>query len=140
LLPSLDGVDHNGINHNGTDRTRDTQQFFTRYAKALLDRDHDTIADLYAVPGLIAFPDQRVAVTDREQTRQMFAQNWSAYDGVTEAIPEVVVVQTAHSVWADVTWSYGGGPRERYVYQLLRGPAGWQIGVLTPLELSPREP
>lgn len=37
------------------------------------------------------------------------------------------------SVWADVTWGYGGGPRERFCYQLIEGPDGYQIAVLTPL-------
>ncbi|MCM0640061.1 hypothetical protein [Cellulomonas wangsupingiae] len=52
--------------HEGTD------DFFARYARALLARDADAIADMYAV---------------------------------------------------------------RHVYQLLDGPDGWQIGVLTPMEL-----
>ncbi|MCC2335407.1 DUF4440 domain-containing protein [Cellulomonas wangsupingiae] len=116
--------------HEGTD------DFFARYARALLARDADAIADMYAVPALIAFPGRSIAVGDREQTRESFADSWSAYEGVTEADPRVqVVAATRHSVWADVTWSYGGREQERYVYQLLDGPDGWQIGVLTPMEL-----
>ena len=108
--------------------------FFARYAQALLDRDAEKIADMYAVPALIAFPGQSIAVSERSQTRDFFATNWSGYDGVQEADPCVAIVaRTDHSVWADVTWSYDGRPRERYVYQLLSGSAGWQIGVLTPL-------
>ena len=41
--------------------------------------------------------------------------------------------ETGHSIWADVTWSYDGEPRERFCYQLARGDAGLQIAVLTPL-------
>jgi hypothetical protein len=37
------------------------------------------------------------------------------------------------SVWADVTWSYGGRARERFCYQLVPGDDGYQIAVLTPL-------
>ncbi len=109
-------------------------EFFTRYARALLDRDADVIADIYAVPALIAFPGQSIAVSDKVQTRDFFASNWSGYDGITEAEPRLTIIaQTDHSVWVDVTWSYTGEAQERYVYQLLNGPAGWQIGVLTPL-------
>ena len=113
-----------------------TDDFFARYARALLARDADAIADMYAVPALIAFPGQSIAVGDREQTRASFADNWSAYEGVTEADPRVqVLAATGHSVWAAVTRSYGGREQERYVYQLLDGPDGWQIGVLTPMDL-----
>lgn len=111
-------------------------EFFTRYAQALLDRDAETIADMYAVPALIAFPGQSIAVSDRSQTRDFFAANWSGYDGVQEADPRAAIVaRSGHSIWADVTWSYDGQPREHYIYQLLDGPNGWQIGVLTPLDL-----
>lgn len=107
------------------------ENFLARYAEALLARDADAVADLYAVPALIA-------VTEREQTRDFFAANWAGYNGVTEADPEAsVIARAAHSVWVDVTWRYAGEPRERYVYQLLDGPSGWQIGVLTPLALWP---
>lgn len=110
------------------------KEFFSRYARALLDRDAEAIADLYAVPGLIAFPGQSIAVSERAQTRDFFASSWGGYAGVTEADPSVhIVAQTGHSVWVDVTWSYGGEPRERFIYQLLDGPNGWQVGVLTPL-------
>ena len=113
------------------------ETFFTRYAQALLDRDAEAVADLYAVPCLIAFPGQCFAVTSREQTRDFFAGSWDGYDGVTEAEPRIeVIAQTGHSVWADVTWSYGGKPRERFVYQLLDSGSGWQVGVLTPLEVG----
>lgn len=112
------------------------QQFFARYSQALLDRDAETIAGMYAVPALIAFPGQSIAVSDSAQTRDFFAGNWAGYEGITEAEPQVTIVaQTGHSVWADVTWSYDGQPRERYIYQLLDGAVGWQIGVLTPLDV-----
>lgn len=110
--------------------------FFRTYAQALLDRDSETLARLYAVPALIAFPGQCIAVSDREQTRQFFDQAAVQYDGVTEAEPAVTVLAaTAHSIWADVVWSYDGQPRERFVYQLLRDgdSDAWQVGVLTPL-------
>lgn len=112
-----------------------TTDFFAHYARALLDRDADTIADMYAVPALIAFPGQSIAVSERTQTRDFFAASWGGYDGINEADPTLeIVAQTGHSVWADVTWSYDGQPRERYIYQLLHGPSGWQIAVLTPVE------
>lgn len=112
------------------------REFFARYAQALVARDAEAIADLYAVPALILFPDRSLVVSERTQTRDFFAANWSGYEGVQEADPEVrVVAQTHHSIWADVTWSYGGKPQERYIYQLLAGPDGWRIAVLTPMEL-----
>lgn len=46
-----------------------------------------------------------------------------------------IVAQSPHSVWADVTWKFGGEARERFIYQLVAGGAGWQVAMLTPLEL-----
>lgn len=118
------------------ERERLVGDFFARYAQALLDRDAETIADMYAVPALIAFPRQSIAVSERSQTRDFFAANWSGYDGIHDADPRVrIVASSEHSLWVDVTWSYDGQPRERYIYQLLGGAAEWQIGVLTPLDL-----
>ena len=37
------------------------------------------------------------------------------------------------SVWVDVTWSYGGQPRERFCYQLVEVADDWQITVLAPM-------
>jgi hypothetical protein len=37
------------------------------------------------------------------------------------------------SLWADVTWSYDGQPRERFCYQLVERTDGYQIAVLTPM-------
>ena len=110
--------------------------FFDRYARALLDRDADELARLYAVPSLILFPGQSVAVTDEGQTAAFFASSFDQYEGVTEALPAVTVVASAtHSTWAEVTWSYDGAPRERFVYQLVDGgQGGWKVGVLTPVE------
>jgi ketosteroid isomerase-like protein len=112
------------------------REFFETYTRALLDRNADAIAALYAVPALIAFPGQVIAVADRAQTAAFFASAFGQYDGVTDARAAVdVVAETGHSVWADVTWTYTGpAPGERNMYQLLRDEDGtWRIGVLTPL-------
>lgn len=114
--------------------TSDVQEFFNRYARALLDRDERAVAARYAVPGLILFPGSSIVVTDTEQTERFFASSWEQYAGVTEAAADVrVLAETTHSVWAEVTWRYDGEPRERFVYQLVQGERGWQIAVLTPL-------
>lgn len=108
--------------------------FFDGYAQALLDRDAEKLSRLYAVPALIAFPQQCIPVTDRLQTKEFFDQGWEQYAGVDDAEAAVTVIaSTAHSIWADVVWSYGGQPRERFIYQLLRNGDEWQVGVLTPL-------
>lgn len=40
---------------------------------------------------------------------------------MTEAEHAITIVaSTEHSIWADVTWTYGGEPRERFIYQLLK--------------------
>jgi hypothetical protein len=44
-----------------------------------------------------------------------------------------VIAEAPGSVWADVTWSYDGEPRERFCYQLIRAADEFQIAVLTPL-------
>ena len=37
------------------------------------------------------------------------------------------------TVWADVTWFYGGRAQERFCYQLVAGAQGYRIAVLTPM-------
>ena len=111
-----------------------TNEFFERYAAALLARDEKTIAGMYAVPSLILFPGQSIAVSDAAQTEQFFASSWGQYEGVDSADSRIVILaETPASVWADVTWSYDGQVRERFCYQLVSSPDGWQIAVLTPL-------
>lgn len=114
----------------------DTVAFFDRYQAALLERDAARIATMYAVPGLILFPETSVAVASQDQTEQFFAVSFGQYEGVTEVDHEVTIIaETSHSVWADVTWSYDGRPRERFCYQLV-GTDHPQIAVLTPLDLN----
>jgi len=109
-------------------------EFFADYAKALLARDAAAVARMYAVPALIVFPGQSIPVTDEAQTEAFFAGNWGQYEGVDEASPQIsMLAESAASVWADVTWSYGGGPRERFCYQLVPDGDGYRIAVLTPL-------
>ena len=110
------------------------RKFFDRYAAALLARDEKLIARMYAVPSLILFPGNPVAVSDRRQTEEFFAAAWAQYEGVDAADRTVVVLAEAPaSVWVDVTWTYGGEARERFCYQLVDGSEGYRIAVLTPL-------
>ncbi|BDI23690.1 DUF4440 domain-containing protein [Herbiconiux sp. L3-i23] len=109
-------------------------EFFRRYGDALLARDEAAVAELYAVPALILFPGQSIAVTDRTQTEQFFASAWGQYEGVDETTNTIDVVASGeHSIWADVTWFSGGRARERFVYQLVGDAGEWKIGVLTPI-------
>jgi hypothetical protein len=111
-------------------------EFFDAYAAALLARDERAIARMYAVPALILFPGNPIAVTDADQTRAFFAASWNQYEGVDAVDKTVAVMGTAPgSVWADVTWSYAGAVRERFCYQLVERDGGWQIAVLTPMAL-----
>jgi hypothetical protein len=113
----------------------DIEEFFDRYAAALLARDEKAVARLYAVPSLILFPGHAIPVTDASQTERFFASSWEQYAGVDAVQRKIVIMGEAPaSVWADVTWSYDGEIRERFCYQLVPGPAGYQIAVLTPLE------
>ncbi|WP_232665584.1 hypothetical protein [Pseudonocardia sp. TRM90224] len=110
-------------------------RFFKTYADALLARDEKAIGGMYAVPSLILFPGTSVAVGDVAQTEQFFAASWSQYEGVESAEPRILVIAEAPgSLWVDVTWSYGGAARERFCYQLVERD-GWQIAVLTPMDL-----
>ena len=108
-----------------------THEFFDRYAAALLARDERSVAALYAVPALILFPGQAIAVSEVQQTERFFAASWGQYEGV-DAIQKTVTViaEGPGTVWADVTWSYGSAG-ERFCYQLVQRPQGWQIAVLT---------
>lgn len=109
-------------------------EFFDSYARALMDRDEARVATMYAVPSLILFPGQSIAVSDATQTQDFFASSWDQYEGVTQASPDITIVaETSHSVWADVTWRHDDEPKERFVYQLVRDGDGWQIAVLTPV-------
>ncbi len=112
-----------------------TAEFFGRYAAALLARDARAIAGMYAVPSLILFPGRSIPVTDARETEEFFAASWDQYEGVQDAEPVIAVLAEAPgSVWADVTWSYGGAPRERFCYQLIEGVGGYQVAVLTPMQ------
>lgn len=112
-----------------------TRDFFDTYTRALLDRDATAIADHYAVPALIEFPDQPVAVSEAAQTEDFFAGAFGQYEGTTDASASIdVVAEAGHSLWADVTWSYDGVPAERNMYQLVRTGESWKIAVLTPLD------
>ena len=113
------------------------EQFFDRYADALLVRDAAAIARMYAVPSLVLFPGQPVLVTDARQTEEFFAYAWGQYEGVDAVTKQLALMGEAPgSVWADVTWSWGGRARERFCYQLVERPGGYQIAVLTPMEAS----
>lgn len=110
-------------------------QFFARYASALLARDAKTVAAMYAVPSLILFPGQSVAVTDPKQTEEFFAGAWAQYDGVHTVDKTISTMGSGPStVWADVTWTYPGSAKEHFCYQLIDGPDGLQIAVLTLLD------
>jgi len=116
------------------DTSDKTYEFFERYAGALLARDEKAIAGMYAVPSLILFPGRSIPVSDANQTEEFFAASWSQYDGVDAVDKQIAVMGEAPgSVWADVTWSYNGKPRERFCYQLIEGTDGYQIAVLTPM-------
>lgn len=116
-----------------TNTSDTTAEFFDRYATALLARDEAGIAALYAVPSLILFPGQAIAVSDAKQTEEFFAASWGQYEGVDAIDKSISVIQEGPgTVWADVTWSYGNAG-ERFCYQLVERSHGWQIAVLTPL-------
>lgn len=112
-----------------------TRSFFEVYSRALLARDADGIAELYAVPGVILFPGNALAVSSRAQTRAFFEQAFPQYDGVTATRTAIeIAASTASSIWADVTWHHDTGATERLMYQLVDDEGTWLIAVLTPLD------
>jgi hypothetical protein len=118
-----------------SDSQTTADDFFDRYANALLARDEKAIAAMYAVPGLILFPGQAIPVADAGQTEEFFRQSWEQYEGVQEAHRQLAVIAEAPgSLWVDVTWSYDGRVQERFCYQLVERPEGHQIAVLTPMD------
>ena len=112
------------------------QQFFDSYTRALLGRDSKAIAEHYAVPALIEFPEHPIAVSEASQTEQFFSGAFGQYDGVSTTHATIrIVAETGHSIWADVTWTHDAGvPSERLLYQLVRSGSDWRIAVLTPLD------
>lgn len=112
------------------------EEFFERYSKALLARDAMAVAEMYAVPSLIVFPGNVIAVSSTQQTEEFFESSWQQYDGVNSVDKEIVVMAEAPgSVWVDVTWSHDGRPSERMCYQLVAVEDAHQIAVLTPLAI-----
>ena len=113
-----------------------SREFFDSYTRALLDRDAKAIAEHYAVPALIEFPEQAIAVSDARQTEEFFAGAFGQYEGVSRSDAAMeVVAATGHSIWADVTWTHDAGiPSEHFIYQLVRDSESWKIAVLTPLD------
>lgn len=112
------------------------QEFFATYATALLARDAKAVARHYAVPALIAFPDQLLVVSELTQTERFFTNTFEQYRDVTQTSPQVrLIAETQHSLWADVTWSYDGAAAERNMYQLVKTGDTWKIAVLTPLQV-----
>lgn len=111
-------------------------EFFDRYRSALLARDAKAVAELYAVPSLILFPQNAIAVTDGHQTEEFFASSWEQYEGI-EAIDSKIVVMGdgPGTIWADVTWSSAGKQLERFCYQLVDSASNYKVAVLTPLEI-----
>jgi hypothetical protein len=110
-------------------------EFFERYATALLARDARRVAGMYSVPSLIVFPGNIIPVSDSMQTEAFFASSWDQYEGVDSVDKKIrVMAEGPGTVWADVTWTYRGGPQERFCYQLVEGEGGYQIAVLTPME------
>ena len=106
--------------------------FFERYAAALLARDAKAIAGMYAVPSLILFPGTSIPVSDSRQTEEFFASAFSQYAGVDDVGKQIVIMgEGPGTVWADVTWSYGGRAPERFCYQLIDSAEGYRIAVLT---------
>lgn len=109
-------------------------EFFDGYRHALMARDERRVAGLYAVPGLILFPGQAIAVWGQRQTEQFFASAWGPCEKVTDTHTDVrVVAEAPGSVWVDVTWNHVGAPPEQLMYQLVETEDGWKIAVLTPL-------
>lgn len=107
------------------------EAFFDRYAAALLARDAAAIATMYAVPSLILFPGQSVAVSDAEQTEKFFASSWTQYEGVDTVDKTISTMGSGPgTIWADVTWTYPS-TKEHFCYQLIDGADGLQIAVLT---------
>ncbi len=119
-----------------SDMSDHINRFFEHYATALMERDAQAVAEMYAVPSLIVFPGNVIPVSDAAQTEAFFASAWGQYEGVNSVDRRTTIMAEAPgSVWVDVTWSYNGQPQERFCYQLIDANGRYQIVVLTPLAL-----
>lgn len=108
-----------------SDASAAAHEFFEGYAAALLARDEKAMARLYAVPSLIVFPGQSIAVSDAGQTEEFFASSWSQYEGVDEADKQIAIMgQGPSSVWADVTWPTAAACRSASATSSSRHPTG----------------
>jgi hypothetical protein len=110
------------------------REFFDRYVRAHLARDEKTTAGMFAVPSLALFPEQSFVVSDAKELEHFFAGTWSQLEGVKDTSTDITVTaETAHSIWADVTWRHDNGATERLVYQLVDTGPQWKIAVVTPV-------
>ena len=75
-----------------TDTSDKAAEFFDSYAGALLARNEKAIARMYAVPSLILFPGQAIAVSDVHQTEEFFASSWSQYEGVDSVERQIAII------------------------------------------------
>ncbi|HUP17318.1 MAG TPA: hypothetical protein VM848_14860 [Acidimicrobiia bacterium] len=121
-----------------TQTTDKANQFFECYAAALLARDKAAMAGMYAIPSLILFPGNFDSGDRCPPNR-----------GVLRRLPGAVR-RSRFSRPAGSDHGRGSGDcmgrrhlvlsgptPERFCYQLIEGADGYQIAVLTPMELAP---
>lgn len=97
--------------------------FFATYAEALLRRDADAIAEHYATPALIEFPQAAIPVSERAQTRDFFETAFAQYRDVTQTDHTIKVAACgcpASSSWQDFLGfeCRGGGVGQAQVHLL----------------------
>jgi ketosteroid isomerase-like protein len=108
-----------------TATTGKVEEFFERYAAALLARDAKMIAGLYAVPSLILFPGTSIPVSGSRQTEEFFTSAFSQYAGVDDVGRQIIIMcEAPGTVWADVTGPTAAGSPSDFVTSSLNHPRG----------------
>lgn len=103
------------------------EQFFDRYAEALLAGDVKKVAGMYSVPSLVVVPGKISGAKSPEDVEEFVRGFISRFEPLKEYLPkfEAVASDADYVHWVDVTWSYdedGTGIRaQEHIRYLLTG-------------------
>lgn len=88
----------------------EVQDFLQRYAKALVEGDDETVAQLWEVPAFVIGAETAMAVTRRDEIATFFGRAKEAYhaQGVTETWPDILDEEWLgdRTVVVSVRWPY----------------------------------
>ncbi len=87
----------------------DAQDFFERYAQALLSRDGSEIARYWAVPSLVVSDAGAIAVDSNDMIVQFFSSSMEQYAGIEAVKPTITTYQpiSSSTAFCAISWQHG---------------------------------